>query len=214
MIISVHAGHNPDGKIACGACGIMKESTSAREITNHLCKNLRDISIPVYNDTVDDGKNQSDVLKKIIANISSHDTDLAISIHLNSAKENSANGVEAYVWDLNTNTAKLASYILQSMSHDLGYKNRGVKERKDLYVIRKTKCPTILLECGFVTNEEDCKRYNPEYIAKCIVNSIILYFSTTRFYKIRVDSIMNRDTAYSAVEKLKAIGINCSIEEV
>lgn len=214
MIISVHAGHNPDGKTACGACGIMKESTSAREITKHICKNLRAVSIPVYNDTVDDGKNQSDVLKKIVANISSHDTDLAISIHLNSAKGKAANGVEAYVWDINSNTAKLAGYIIQSMSHDLGYRNRGVKNGKDLYVIRKTKCPTILLECGFVTSDEDCARYDAETIASCIVNSILLYSSTTKLYKIRVDSIMSRDTAYSAVEKLKAIGINCTIEEV
>lgn len=214
MIISVHAGHNPDGKIACGACGIMRESTAAREITKHICEKLRDSSIPVYNDTVDDGKNQRDVLRKIVANLSSHETDLAISIHLNSAKEKTANGVEAYVWDVNTNTAKLAGYILQSMSHDLGYKNRGVKERKDLYVIRKTKCPTIILECGFVTNIDDYARYDSESIASCIVNSILLYSSTTRLYKIRVDSIINRDTAYSAVEKLKAIGINCSIEEV
>lgn len=214
MIISVHAGHNPDGKIACGACGIMKESTCAREIANHVCENLRAISIPVYNDTVYDGKNQRDVLKRIVANISSHDADLAISIHLNSAKEKTANGVEAYVWDINSNTAKLAGYILQSMSYDFGYRNRGVKERKDLYVIKKTKCPTILLECGFVTNIDDCARYNPEALAKCIVNSILLYSSTTRLYKIRIDSIMNRDTADSAVEKLKAIGINCAIEEV
>ena len=27
MKINVHAGHNPDGKIACGAVGLIKEST-------------------------------------------------------------------------------------------------------------------------------------------------------------------------------------------
>ena len=30
MIINVHAGHNPDGKVACGAVAIIKESTEAR----------------------------------------------------------------------------------------------------------------------------------------------------------------------------------------
>jgi N-acetylmuramoyl-L-alanine amidase len=32
MIINVHAGHNPDGKVACGAIGIIRESTEARRV--------------------------------------------------------------------------------------------------------------------------------------------------------------------------------------
>lgn len=31
MKVNIHAGHNPDGKIACGACGILKESTENRD---------------------------------------------------------------------------------------------------------------------------------------------------------------------------------------
>ena len=32
MKINVHAGHNPDGKIACGAVGLIRESTEARKV--------------------------------------------------------------------------------------------------------------------------------------------------------------------------------------
>ena len=32
MKINVHAGHNPDGKIDCGAVGLIKESTEARKV--------------------------------------------------------------------------------------------------------------------------------------------------------------------------------------
>ena len=41
MRINVHAGHNPDGKIACGAIGIIKESTEARKVVKELKKILR-----------------------------------------------------------------------------------------------------------------------------------------------------------------------------
>ena len=32
------AGHNPDGKTACGAIGIIKESTEARNVVSHMVK--------------------------------------------------------------------------------------------------------------------------------------------------------------------------------
>ena len=32
MKFNIHAGHNPDGKIACGAIGLIKESTEARKV--------------------------------------------------------------------------------------------------------------------------------------------------------------------------------------
>ena len=36
MVINVHAGHNPDGKVACGAIGIIRESTEARNVKNEV----------------------------------------------------------------------------------------------------------------------------------------------------------------------------------
>ena len=41
MKINVHAGHNPDGKIACGAVGLIKESTEARKVKKKVIKLLR-----------------------------------------------------------------------------------------------------------------------------------------------------------------------------
>ena len=41
MKINVHAGHNPDGKIACGAVGLIKESTEARKVKKEVIRRLR-----------------------------------------------------------------------------------------------------------------------------------------------------------------------------
>lgn len=65
MVINVHAGHNPDGKVACGACGILKESTQARKVKDIVIKKLRAKGHTVYDCTVNDGKSQTDVLKKL-----------------------------------------------------------------------------------------------------------------------------------------------------
>ena len=48
MKINVHAGHNPDGKIACGAVGLIKESTQARKVKNYVIKYLKVAGHTVY----------------------------------------------------------------------------------------------------------------------------------------------------------------------
>ena len=38
MKINIHAGHNPDGKIACGAVELIKESTEERTVKDKVKK--------------------------------------------------------------------------------------------------------------------------------------------------------------------------------
>ena len=55
MIINVHAGHNPDGKVGCGAVGIVRESTENRNVKNEVIRQLKALGHTVYDCTVDDG---------------------------------------------------------------------------------------------------------------------------------------------------------------
>ncbi|MDE6615605.1 MAG: N-acetylmuramoyl-L-alanine amidase, partial [Lachnospiraceae bacterium] len=65
--VTVHAGHNPSGKIACGASDFLDESTEARWITRKVVKLLRKNGIKAVNCTVNNGTSQSSVLYKICA---------------------------------------------------------------------------------------------------------------------------------------------------
>lgn len=38
MRFTIHAGHNPDGKTACGAIGLIKESTENRRVKDEVMK--------------------------------------------------------------------------------------------------------------------------------------------------------------------------------
>lgn len=69
MKINVHAGHNPDGKIACGAIGLIKESTEAHKIKEDVIKLLKVEDHTVYDCTCENGSSQSDVLKRLRPNI-------------------------------------------------------------------------------------------------------------------------------------------------
>ena len=85
--VTFHAGHNPSGKIACGASDLLDESTEARYITRKIIKLLKKNSIKAVNCTVNNGMNQGDVLRKICAKCNAvKDADLHISIHFNSGR--------------------------------------------------------------------------------------------------------------------------------
>ena len=175
MILNIHAGHNPDGKVACGSVGILKESTEARKVKDLVISQLQRVGHTVYDCTVDNGSKQSDVLAKIVSECNSHSVDLDVSIHLNSGRndyegDGSIGGTE--VWCYNEKTRSIAERICEQIA-SLGFRNRGVKYSTKLYVLRKTKAPAILIECAFVDDADDAKLWNAEKIATAIVQGII-----------------------------------------
>lgn len=108
-----------------------------------------------------------------------------VSIHYNAAENKKAHGIEIFYpklakpWKLKRSKL-LAQTILRKMLLNTGANSRGVKEG-NLCVIRETNMPAILVECGFITNEEECKKMiNPQYqrtLAKSIAEGLDEYFS-------------------------------------
>ena len=164
------AGHNPDGKIASGAIGIIKESTEARNVVSHMVKFAKAEGKTVYDCTCNNGTGQKDVLKKICAKCNQHKVDLDISIHFNSFN-GSAKGVEVIY--VNKKVASVAASVAKSVSSKLGIVNRGIKYRDNLYFLNNTASPAILIECCFVDNKEDVSKYNAEKMAKAIIEGIL-----------------------------------------
>ena len=175
--LNIHAGHNPDGKTACGAVSIIKESTEARNVLKELIDILSNYNITIHNCTVDNGTSKSDVLNKIVAKCNSHKVDLDISIHFNSgAKDKNGNGkscgTEVFVHNVNSDSYPYAKRIVENISA-LGFANRGVKVEPDYAVLRKTNAPALLIECCFVDDADDVKMYNPRTMAEAIAKGIL-----------------------------------------
>ena len=176
MKINIHAGHNPDGKIACGAVGLIKESTEARIVKDKVISMLKSHGHTVYDCTVDNGTSQNDVLKKIVSKCNANVVDLDISIHFNSgANDKTGNGIltgtEVFVYSSVSKSRKYAQDIVNAIS-SLGFKNRGVKISNSLYFLKNTKSPAVLVECCFVDDKDDVKLYNSDKVAQAIVKGI------------------------------------------
>lgn len=176
-VYNVSAGHNPDGKGACGAIGLLKESTENRKVAQELIKILRNEGHTVYDCTIDNGTSVSDVLVKEASKCNAHNVDLNISIHCNSgAKDQKGNGkttgTEVLVYKNSGIAGNKAASVAKRVS-SLGFANRGVKVRTDLYFLRKTVAPSILVECFFVDDYDDCKLYNYKDMARAIAEGIL-----------------------------------------
>jgi N-acetylmuramoyl-L-alanine amidase len=176
MKINIHAGHCPDGKGACGAVGLIKESTEARKVKDLVIKYLKTYGHTVYDCTCETNETQNGCLKKIVSKCNDHKVDLDVSIHFNSgAKDKKGNkkttGTEVYIYTLSNKAKTYAQRTVKAIS-SLGFKNRGVKRSISLYVLRKTKSPSMLIECCFVDDKDDIDLYNSDKMAKAIVKGI------------------------------------------
>lgn len=80
--------------------------------------------------------------------------DLIIELHCNATTNKLAKGCEALY--ISPAGKAYANMLLKGLSKD--FVNRGVKKRTDLYMLTKTKDPTVMLESFFCTSEEDCAK--------------------------------------------------------
>lgn len=162
---SLHGGHN---SIVQGANhGNRKEHIMDRQVKDAVASKLRALGHTVYDDTDETGSSQPQNLSHIVRNCNSHDVDLVISFHLN-AYNGTANGVEVCYYDQQALAAKVSTQL----SKDIGWSNRGAKERKELYVLANTKAPAILIELGFIDNEADMEKWHVDNIAKSVVYAL------------------------------------------
>lgn len=175
--INIHAGHNPEGKTACGAVGFLNESRENRIIKDKIISKLKAQGHIVYDCTVNNGTSQSDVLSKIVAKCNANTVDLDISIHFNSGINDKAGngkttGTEVFVYSSTSKAKPYAQNIVNAIAA-LGFKNRGVKYSPSLYVLKKTKAPALLIECCFVDDKDDAAIYNADKMAYAIVQGIM-----------------------------------------
>ena len=212
MRISIHAGHNPRSKVAHGAVGLICESTEARKVKDKVIQMLKAQGHTVYDDTVDNGTSQNDVLKKIVNKVNSHgDIDVAISIHFNAGAnkilDKKTTGTEVFVYNTASKVKDMAQKIVNSISA-LGFKNRGVKFSTSLYFLRKTKCPSLLIEAAFCNDPDDVALYNVDKMAQAIVKGITGVTPVIQSAPSTPSNQTSTNTSASFKVKIKANSLN------
>jgi len=84
-----------------------------------------------------------------------NNADIVISLHANAAANSAAEGIETLHYPGSENGQKLANNVQKRMIKASNATDRGIKERDNLYVLRKTLMPAVLVEMGFLTNPKE-----------------------------------------------------------
>lgn len=164
-IYNVHGGHNFN---VPGASGYFSETEQDRGVKNRVIAGMQSLGHTVYDCTDESGKSQNANLANIVGKCNAHAVSLDISIHFN-ASNGAGHGVEVLCYD--ASTSGVAQNVCNAVAA-LGFSNRGVKYRRDLYVLRSTKSPAILIECCFCDHQGDAAIYNVDAMAQAIVKGI------------------------------------------
>jgi N-acetylmuramoyl-L-alanine amidase len=77
-----------------------------------------------------------------------------VCIHFNATPRSSASGIETYFYS--SQSLPLASAIHYYVAGGAPSANRGVR-RRGFYVLRNTRIPSVLVECGFLTNPTEAQ---------------------------------------------------------
>lgn len=109
-----------------------------------------------------------------------YDDPIFISIHQNSFAKERYSGLQVYYSVGNEESYSLASAVQNRVISDVQpNNNRRVKEGKNIYLMEKLRCTSVLIECGFLTNPEEsrllCEKEYQKILSFSIVCGIIEY---------------------------------------
>ena len=105
-----------------------------------------------------------------VAIANSYRNGIFVCIHFNSATRRGANGIETYFYS--SQSLPLASAIHYNVAGSAPSENRGVR-RRGYYVLRNTRIPAILVECGFLTNPTEAQYAQSSAYQDRLANAIV-----------------------------------------
>ena len=107
-------------------------------------------------------------LKNRVKLFNSYGNAVVISIHMNSFSDSKYSGFQVYYSVNNDNSKALADTVQNLIKETLQpNNNRKTKPGNNLFVLDKIYSPAVLIECGFLSNLEECEKLcNEEYRKK------------------------------------------------
>lgn len=156
-IVVVDAGHGGNDPGAIYPAGSTEPDAIEKELTLDIAQRLRDNleEAGVYVVMTRDGDTYP-TLKERVELANSINADLYVSVHINAMdNKDEINGAQVYYHESSYFGKKLAKMVHENILDYTGLSDKNIQNGSSFYVLKNTKMPAILAECGFITNEGD-----------------------------------------------------------
>ena len=123
-------------------------------------------------DENEENKKQQDMKKRCTV-VNESGADLAVSIHQNSYTEESVCGPQVFYYETSQKGKELAQILQEALNENLGIvRPREIKADHTYYILKKTRIPTVIVECGFLSNAEEAEKLTSEEYQEQVAEAI------------------------------------------
>ena len=220
--IAVRGGHN---FLATGASGLIDETTEDRKVKDAVIICLKKLGHEVLDVTPGKMSKKED-LNYGVSRANAWGADLFISVHFNNAYESYQGkiGTECCIFSEGGNAELVGERVCKELGA-LGFKNRGNKNRPELYELKYTSMPAVIVEVCFVEATEDVKLYQRlgydkvgKTIAQAIANKEVgldpdnPVGDKKLFYRVVTGSYSNKSNAIKRKKELELAGFESFLD--
>jgi N-acetylmuramoyl-L-alanine amidase len=102
-------------------------------------------------------------LRNRVKVINNSNPELVVSIHQNSFSQEKYKGAQTFYYASSEKSQQLAKYIQNSIKIFTDIENRRkIKPNKSYYLLKQSKTPIVIVECGFLSNYGEAKKLEDE----------------------------------------------------
>ena len=184
MLIILDAGHGGEDAGATGINGALEKDLNL-SVVNILGEMLTEKGFAVVYTRSEDkllyeewenikGIRKISDLRNRCKIAKSYPNALFVSIHMNTFGDGKYSGLQVYYSPENKESEMLAGAIQSSVKKELQpNNNRNIKQGNDIYILENIDNTAVLIECGFLSNEEEAKKLSQKEYQKMLSFSII-----------------------------------------
>lgn len=174
ITVILDAGHGGEDGGASGKNGILEKDLNlsicmkiGKELTDNGVNVLytRTEDILLYDKSADHANRKKALdLAERVKIAQNTPNCIFVSIHMNSFPETKYSGLQTYYSKNNINSKSLALQIQTAVRSMIQKQNNRkiVKASSNIYVLDRLECPAVLIECGFLSNPEECRLLSTE----------------------------------------------------
>ncbi len=133
----------------------------------------RDSDAGLYDENASNKKVQD--MKRRVEIIEEAKPVMTVSIHQNSYHEEYVHGAQTFYYENSDQSKELAEQIQQMLLEKVDKDNtRSAKSNDSYYLLKKTSSPIVIVECGFLSNNEEALKLESDYYQEKIAWAIHL----------------------------------------